>query len=89
MLRARDESPRNRTHHTSFATSSPRGDGRILVAEDRRLRRPVALKERGTSLADRALDRRSPEVRVTARLQHPLSSPLEPFAGPTASCSTP
>ncbi len=51
------------------------GMGRILVAEDRRLSRPVALKE--LLVANAALaDRFSREVRITARLQHPGIVPV-------------
>ncbi|MFN0252768.1 MAG: protein kinase domain-containing protein [Kofleriaceae bacterium] len=51
------------------------GMGRILVAEDRRLARPVALKE--LLVANAALaDRFSREVRITARLQHPGIVPV-------------
>src|SRR6185503_11843163 len=51
------------------------GMGRILVAEDRRLARPVALKE--LLVANSALaDRFSREVRITARLQHPGIVPV-------------
>jgi WD40 repeat protein len=51
------------------------GMGRILIAEDRRLARPVALKE--LLVANAALaDRFSREVRITARLQHPGIVPV-------------
>jgi eukaryotic-like serine/threonine-protein kinase len=73
-----DDLPRiARAHYLVRHELARGGMGRILVAEDRRLGRPVALKELVTRSADRALDRRfAREVRVTARLQHPGIVPV-------------
>ncbi|HEU4610546.1 MAG TPA: serine/threonine-protein kinase, partial [Kofleriaceae bacterium] len=60
-----------RTHYVIGNEIARGGMGRILRARDRRLGRPVAIKEMLASASPGARARFEREVRITARLQHP------------------
>jgi WD40 repeat protein/serine/threonine protein kinase len=64
-----------RRHYEITAEHARGGIGRILRAEDRRLKRPVALKEL-LHHSDEAAHRFTREAELTARLQHPSIVPV-------------